>query len=150
MNRDNVTLQGHFAGKIPTRLRERDNMDTGTPVSARPNQHAVFSLWRSCPVSVAQPVEPGLDHGNFRIDLVDEQTEIEAHLSLQKDRQLLPVRPEISERVPVIHLDIRVHDLFNCVRHGFPVSSRWVQMQRYDQLCRARPVPVVLAGALIA
>ena len=48
-------------------------------------------------------------------------------MSLQKDRQFLPVPPEISERVVVVQLDIRVHDFFNCVRHGFPVPSRWVQ-----------------------
>ena len=36
------------------------------------------------------------------------------------DRQSLPVRPEIFERLVVVQLDIRVHDFLNWVRHGFP------------------------------
>jgi hypothetical protein len=65
-------------------------------------------------------MEPGLDHSNFRIDLTSQQTESKIRPSLQVDRQSLPVRPEIFERLMVVQLDIRVHDSLNCVRHRFP------------------------------
>jgi len=51
---------------------------------------------------VPQPIEPGFNYSNFRIDLIDEQTEIEAGLSLQKECQFLSVPHQISERAGVV------------------------------------------------
>jgi hypothetical protein len=62
-------------------------------------------------------VEPSFDHGNFGVDLMDQQTEIEAGPSLQMNRQFLPVPPEIFQRLAVVQLNIRAHSFLNSIRH---------------------------------
>src|SRR6516164_5814084 len=75
------------------------------------------SLRCSCAGGSVLLVEPGFDHGDFGVDLMDQQTEIEAGPSLQMNRQFLPVRSEIFERLAVVQLNIRAHSFLNCIRH---------------------------------
>jgi hypothetical protein len=75
-------------------------------------------------------VEPGFDYGNFGVDLVDQQTEIEAGPSLQMNRQFLPVRPEIFERLSVVQLNIRAHSFLNCIRHEGLLQTKKADVQK--------------------
>jgi hypothetical protein len=59
-------------------------------------------------------VERGFDHGNFGVDLTGQQTQIEGP---QINRQSLPVRPEIFERLTVVQLNIRGHGFLDCIRN---------------------------------
>jgi hypothetical protein len=81
-------------------------------------------------------VEPSFDDGNFGVDLMDQQTEIEAGPSLQMNRQFLPVRPEIFERLAVVQLNIRAHSFPNCIR--------------YEDLLRTKKLTCKRAGLILA
>jgi hypothetical protein len=53
-------------------------------------------------VTAVESFEPGLDHGNFFVDLTDRQTEVEARSRFETDDQPLTVHPEIFQRAAVV------------------------------------------------